>query len=474
MPRSGMPNAAGAVLTLLGLVAAGLVPQAALGQTPVAAQTLLTPTAPPPGPLAFDVPLYPWYLEEAVKGKSDFVGVLAAEAVSLGEAGVGGDVQAIVQSALGLAGVGDRLNALMVSIGELDPSFGIPDVSQLLPVEGAVRDTIFGFVVWHESSVSESRKMASDLERLVALMRGRGTEAVGLANELASRSGASKDAMGREDYEPAANTWADLDRYVTALNTAADAAEADAAELGTLAARIRAYQARSIDAEWASVVAATGDATRLAQEMRASLGALVASNAVFADLTNALKSFAASVDALGAVQADEAGMAYVPWTTLKDDVDVVAWLNEKVLTDEAGVYPEGTKARIGAGLGSVVKADGLLAERAVEHASTAVAAAADRLEAHYRKLEGYTASASSREKREATEKAAERMLESAEMQSALTSAREARAALAAGRASEAAGRGSEHDALVHFKNAWLHALNAGASAGQALSAAGAK
>lgn len=461
-------------VALLGAAAVGLSPGCALAQSPADAQVLLTPAAPAPGQLTFDVPLYPWYLRQSIDRKSAFVQVLAGETVALGEAGIEGDVQTIVQGALGLAGIGDRLGAAMAAIGETDPSFGIPDVSQLMPVEGAVRDTIFGFVVWHESSVSESRKTASNLEQLVGRIRSLGNAAVKLANELAARSGASKEALGREQYEPVVNAWADLDQSMSNLREVADQAQTEASALGALAGQIRAQGSPALDAQWAGVIAATDEAQRLASGIGGSLDALLASNAVFADLTNALRSFAASVDALEAAQNDAAGMLHIPWTVLKDDVDLVSWLDQRVLGDSGGVYPEPTKQHIGGALALVVEADALLAERAVEYASTAVAAAADKIEDHYRKLEGYRKEDPQRRRDDAIEKAAARMRDNMDVQSALISAREARAALAAGRSSQAAGPRSEHGALVHFKNAWLHALNGGASAMRALTAGGVK
>jgi hypothetical protein len=476
MSRQGMLQAArGALaLALLGAAAVGLFPGSALAQSPGDAQVLLTPAAPAPGQLAFDIPLYPWYLRESIDRKSAFVQVLAAETVALGEAGIEGDVQTIVQGALGLTGIGDRLGAAMVGIGETDPSFGIPDVSQLLPVEGAVRDTIFGFVVWHESSVSESRKTATDLERIVGRVRALGNTAVRLANDLAARSGASKEALGQEQYEPVVNAWADLDQSMSSLRDVADEAQSEASALGALAGQLRAQGPPALDAQWAGVIAATDDTQRLASGIGASLDALLASNAVFADITNALRSFAASVDALEAAQSDAAGMLYVPWTALKDDVDLVTWLDQRVLGDAEGVYPEPTKQRIGAALSLIVEADALLAERAVEYASTVVAGAADKLDDRYRKLEGYRKEDPQRKRDEAVQKAAGRMRDNMDLQSALISAREARAALAAGRLSQAAGSRSEYGALVHFKNAWLHALSGGASATRALAAGGVK
>jgi hypothetical protein len=461
-------------LGLLGAAAVGLSPDGALAQAPAAAQVLLTPPAPDPGQLPFDVPLYPWYLQQSIDRKSAFVQVLAAETVALGEAGIEGDVQTIVQGALGLAGIGDRLGATMASIGETDPSFGIRDVSQLLPVEGAVRDTVFGFVVWHESSVSPSRKTAADLERLVGRVRALGNEAVRLANDLAARSGASKDAVGREQYEPVVNAWADLDKSMTDLRDVAEQAQEQASALGALVGTIRADGPPSLDAPWAGVIADTDEAQRIARGIGVSLDALLASNAVFADLTNALRSFAASVSALDAAQNDDAGMLHVPWTAFKDDVDLVAWLGQRVIADTAGVYPEPTKQHIAAALHLIVEADELLAERGVEYASASIAGAVDKLDDRYRKLEGYRKEDPQRKRDEVVQKADARMRENLDIQAALISAREARAALAAGMSSQEAGPHFERDALVHFQNAWLHSLNGGASATRALAAGGAR
>ena len=119
------------VAATVGPLAVGAAAQApATAQAAAGTQALLTPVAPAPGPLAFDIPLYPWYLRQAVDEKSAFVRVLAAETVALGESGIGGDVQSIVQGALGLAADGDRMSAQMATIGDIEPSFGIKDVSQ--------------------------------------------------------------------------------------------------------------------------------------------------------------------------------------------------------------------------------------------------------------------------------------------------------------------------------------------------------
>jgi hypothetical protein len=178
------------------------------------------------------------------------------------------------------------------------------------------------------------------------------------------------------------------------------------------------------------------------------------------------------VTALEAAPVEADGLARIPWTLFKDDVDLVAWLDQRVIRDTAGVYPEATRRRIADGLRHVVVADGLLAERAVEYGSTAIAGAADRVEAHYLTIEGYRKGDPQRKRDEAMQKAADRMRENLDLQSSLISAREARAALAAGKASQAAGAGSEYQSLVHFKNAWLHALNGGDSGLRALAAAG--
>ncbi len=103
-----------------------------------------------------------------------------------------------------------------------------------------------------------------------------------------------------------------------------------------------------------------------------------------------------------------------------------------------------------------------------------MAGAADKLESRYRTVEGYRREDPQRKRDDAVRKADGRMRDNLDLQSALISAREARAALAAGRASQAAGSRSEHAAIVHFKNAWLHALGAGASAERALTAGGVK
>ncbi|MBM3308277.1 MAG: hypothetical protein FJY74_08125 [Candidatus Eisenbacteria bacterium] len=458
------------VVALSAAAAASLMPGVAAAQPDGSAAALTTPAAPPPGPLAFDVPLYPWYLREVTNLKAEFIQVLAAEVMALGEAGIEGDVQSIAQGARAFSGVGERLVAAMAAIGNADPSFGIPDVSQLLPVEGAVRDTIFGFVAWHESSASESRKTSATLKRRVGRLGALGASAGRIGTALSARSDASKAAMSREEYEPMASAWLDLDRLVSELTTVADQAQEEASALGDLAVALRAQSPSALAQPWAAVKTITDDALRWASQVDGSVDALLAANAVFADLTTALRTAAATQQALEAVEVEATGVAHIPWTVLRDDAELVVWLNRQVLDEGRTAYPAETKRRIGAGLALVVEAERLLAERATEYASAAVAGAADRLEDHYKAVEGYRKEDSQRRRDEAVQRAAVRMRNNMLMQSALLSARESRAALAAGRSAAMPMSRYGQDAIGHFRNAWLHALSSGDAALRALAA----
>ncbi len=184
-----------------------------------------------------------------------------------------------------------------------------------------------------------------------------------------------------------------------------------------------------------------------------------------------------SVDALSAApEAD--GNLYIPWTVMKGDWELAVDLKERVLDEPAGQVEdyvggeanEETKADIAALLVYQVRANEILAERAVEHTSTLVAEAAITLEEFYLDREHYSDNLRKREKKRVLEQVAKIMRENMELASAKISARAARASLASAREHDARGAGSEVDALHDYHNAWLHSLNAGAAAQRSIKA----
>jgi hypothetical protein len=139
---------------------------------------------PPSGELTYDIPLPAWLVDAVTKLKLEFAEGLAAETVALADQRMAGDVSSLTDTPNELAAVGQRIDATMSRMGTIDSSFGISGLSQLLTADGAVRDTLFGFVVWHESAQGQSRKVAADLERTVNTMVELGRSAKTQASQL--------------------------------------------------------------------------------------------------------------------------------------------------------------------------------------------------------------------------------------------------------------------------------------------------
>jgi hypothetical protein len=118
----------------------------------------------------------------------------------------------------------------------------------------------------------------------------------------------------------------------------------------------------------------------------------------------------------------------------------------------------------------LLTADGILAERAVEHASTEVSRVQDALEKHYEAVVGYDENDPERRRNEAMSKIDLAIRSNEEMDRARVLARGARAALDAGTADQGRGAGRETEALTRYVSAWSQSLEAGASAERALGA----
>lgn len=420
----------------------------------------------------YDVPIPGWVAEVATELKQQFADGIAAEAAAFVETRTAEDVRALVETADQLAAVGERLDGAMSTIGSIDSSFGIPGVSRLLTAEGAVRDTIFGFVVWHESAIGESREIAAGLERSVDQLIRLGTQARRRARELAATADRTREALEQRDYAGVAEASSAVSGTTAELESIADQAEEAATELEGLVWRIQDSGRSSIVEEWQDVLLAVSETRRLTTKARPILSS-VRENAAASDvLTGALEAI---VDVLSAMTASETGAfgnVYYPIRVLEGDVEVASMLEDGILSDTTGKYSEETKATLRALLEKIVTADRILAERAVEYTSTQVGRAVDRLEDHYKAVASYDESSSEKRRGDALQKVDLALRRNEDLQDARASVRAARAAFDDGCSKADQGAGFETRALEQFKNAWMHALNAGSSAKKALAAIG--
>jgi len=252
---------------------------------------------------------------------------------------------------------------------------------------------------------------------------------------------------------------------------------AEARNLGALVDSLSVDSAELLVDRWADASRAAADAGGPAPRTGPALESMSGVLHILVELGGILVGAVTSVDALSAA-AEADGNLYIPWTVMKSDWELAVDLRVRVLDEPAGQAAEGeydheyvwhaadeeTKADIGALLVYQVRANEILAERAVEHTSTLVAEATITLEEFYLDREGYSDNLRSRRKAKVREQVAKLMRENMELASATISARAARASLASGREHDARGADSEIDALRYYHNAWLHSLNAGAAA----------
>lgn len=453
-------------LTIVFLICCALPGSAAAQEAGAAAQSKAP--APPDGPLAYDVPLPAWLVDAVTELKLGFADGLAAEAVALGEDRMAGDVNSLATTANDLAAVGQRIDGTTSVMGSIDSSFGIPGLSQLLTADGAVRDTLFGFVVWHESAQGQSRKIAADLERTVNEMIRLGLSAKTQAGQLSGSARQMREALKRQDYASIVNSSGVMGRSTEDLEGIATSMDQAATALEKIVWQLREGGATLLDDQWGQILTDTSEARRLATKMGPPVESMKAETRLLGGMTGALQVVVEGTGLMTATRPDAAGVCHIPWTVFQKDVEIARSLKGGVLGGAGEEYPQAAIAHVQGLLGKMVTADGLLAERAVEYTSTEVGRATDKLEDRYRKSAGYNENASGRKQAETLQKVDLALRGNRDLDAARAAARAARAALDDGRAKEAQGQGFEGDALAQYENAWIHALNAGAAAAKAL------
>jgi hypothetical protein len=430
--------------------------------------------APPSGDLAYDVPLPAWLVDAVTELKLEFAEGLAAETVALADQQMTGDVGSLTETVNELAAVGQRIDATMSRMGAIDSSFGISGLSQLLTADGAVRDTLFGFVVWHESAQGQSRKIAADLERTVDRMVGLGRSARTQAGQLSGSARQMGEALKRKDYASIVGSAAVMARSTDDLAGLAAATEEAATALEKVVWQVREGGGTSLEEHWGQVLLDTSEARRLVAKMEPSVASMKTSAGLLAGMAGALQVVVQAPSLMASTKLDAAGAYHIPWTVFQSDVKIARSVNEGFLGGAGEEYPQSARASVQGLLGKMVTADRLLAERAVEYTSTEVGRAVDRLEERYKKAAGFSENDTDRKREEALQKVDLALRGNRDLDAARISARAARAALDDGKTKEERGQGFEADALTQYQNAWAHALNAGAAAAKAVGAATSK
>ena len=455
---------------------------------PAAAQAqdaVPVPVAPAAGvELQYDIPLQPWLVPAVLDLKTQFADGLSAEFKDIAENQTGEDLTALVEAGRELGDSTAEMVAAVRAIGELDVTFGIEGISRIIPAESALRDTLFGFVVWHEFSSTPARGMMRRFESLVNRVTAGGDAAAGFAAELASDRGYLEQAVTQGDLGRIAELSPGIIETSGRIDAVCGSVAAGTQELSALIDSLSMDSAELLVDRWAEASRAAADAGEPAQRTGPALESMSDVLHILVELGGLLGVAETSVDALSAAP-DADGNLRIPWTVMKNDWELAHDLRARVLGGSAGQTAKGedddeyvghaatqqTKARIGALLVHQVDANAILAERAVEHTSTSVAKAVDTLEELYLDRAGYTDDLSDKRKAKVFQEVDGKLRENLELGSAKMSIRAARAALALGRAYDARGAGSEIDALHNYMNAWLHSLNAGAAAQRSTGAA---
>ncbi len=412
----------------------------------------------------YDVPVPAWVAGVATDLKQEFVMGLARQAVEMAESSATEEVKLLTDSSDGMVAAANKVDDTMSTIGTIDSSFGIPGISRLVTAEGAVRDTLFGFVVWHESAAGESRDIATNLEAAVDRMKELSLAARSNARKLADNAADVRAALASEDYAGIASSSGVVTEATDQLGLIADEAEQVSGRIEEIVWKVQDGGGSPLETEWQQVLLAVSDTRRLASKIRPALTSLREGSGASEALSAALQGMVESIVIMDRAVADESGSFHYPSSLFERDVDVVTALERSVSDSDGTAFPEETASSIQWLLAKVAMAERALAERAVEYTSTQVGRAMDRLEDNYKRASGFDKSLSGRERIEAYEPVDAAMRGNADLQAARTAVREARVTLDAGKSDESAGAGSLGSALENYRDAWVHSMTAGASA----------
>ena len=444
-----------------GLLTMGLLVAVLLSASPVAAQerdSYMTPAAPPESGYGYEVPLPKWLVEASLEHRRAFIEGVAAEAVTLAESDGESGMGLVLTSANELADVTQRIEETLSAIGEIDSAFGIRGISRLVTAEGAVRDTLFGFVVWHESAAGESRTVARNLESTVDRLLALGQAADRIGGELSTSARSGRRALDKGEYGAIAESAVSINQNTSNLGTISDEVIAKADELEQIVWEIRESGSPLLSAEWNEVLLATSEARRLAGRMRPALELARTSSLAFSGMATALNEVLVTLEMVEGSLGDS-DHANVPWKLFLHDQELVGDMLDEIM--EMGELEESVSERVSALAERIVVADRLLVEYGVYYTGNFVAGVCDAVEERLKSDVGLSDNADQRRRLELLEEVDRRMREDAELQTALLAASSMRTAFDEGLAVEGGPIGSEKTALRHYKNAWLHALNAG-------------
>ena len=417
---------------------------------------------------AYDIPVPAWVAEVATGLKKEFVAGVALQAVDLEEARAAGDLQLLVDAADRLVTDGVSIDRAIETIGGIDSSFGIPGVSRLVTAEGAKRDTLFGFVVWHEMSSGESWDLADNLEASVTRLIDLSDDVQRNVRLLTSNAERVKSALEAEDYASIANS-SDVVKEATAdIDVISGEIDIVAAKLETLVWSVQEGGGRLLEEEWQEVLLAVSDSRRLALKVRPALVSLRAGSETSESMSRALEGAVEAITLMDAARVGASGEFYFPAAVFDLDIEVAEGLENDILSAPPAGFSEEQINTLKSLLAKMVTADRILAERAVEYTSLEVGRAIDKLESHYEATAEYDPSDSRRDRERALEKVDLAMRRNEDAQAARMSARAARAAFDDGRSTEDREPGLWSQVLTQYRNAWVHALSSGDSSLKAL------
>lgn len=456
-------------------------PSAAVGQ-----DTMLVPVAPQEGvELTYNIPLQPWSIPTILDLKTRFSDGLSTEFNTIAQTQTADDLTVLVEAGNDLAAATERVRTTVMAIGQLDVTYGIEGISRIIPAESALRDTLFGFVVWHEFSSTPARGMMTRFEGLVDRVTAGGAASADLAAGLAADQRLLDQAVTDGNSNNIAELAPRIVEGALRIDAVCAAVAEGAYELGALVDSLGLSSGELLSEKWAEASRAVATTTEPVDRTGPALEAMSGVLDLLVGFGQLLEPASASVEALSAAPATD-GNLYIPWTIVRSDWELARALKTRVLEEPheevvddghdhtghdhvylGGAMSDEARARIGSLLTHQVDANSMLAIRAVEHMSTVVSRAEDALERLHSDREGYSDDMDQKRKSAVFETVDRELRENMDLAVARMAARAARSALDLGLSYDALGPGGEVDALYNYHNAWLHCLNAGASAKRA-------
>jgi hypothetical protein len=431
---------------------------------------LLTPAAPAAGPLAYDISLPDSVVAAVVDLKQGFVEGTMNETVALLDGVAAVHVDGLVEASGDLGSASGAIVALLDTMVHIDPSLGIPGVAQAQTLEGAVRDTVFGFEVWHDAADGESRTVVANLEMIVAKCTVMRNVTSANAADLASKFVECREALVRRSLGDVGGRARDVGNMTKSVDLVVGVAEGVADEIEEIGGRALDRRDAEIDpalrAEWERVLDAAARMRDASGRMSSPVVPIRTGAWVAASLAHPLHHVVEAIEELTGPKPDETGARHIFWRRLREDMQVAVHFKTPAFAEGEGTFDEDAKARLERLLRGLVASDRILAQWSIDVTSDAVDRARDKLREHYVSLMECDPAAEMTKNEKRWLDAAMRGNE--DLQSALIGVRAAKGSLAAGLKKEELGLCSENEAVSHYKNAWLHSLNAGAMAARAL------